>query len=63
MLLMNNFILNLADLGQSFKSERKALGLTQAQVDSAKGDLYTILPAGLTRPAHWQDLAPPDDES
>ncbi len=37
MLLMNNFILNLADLGQSFKSERKALGLTQAQVAEKSG--------------------------
>ena len=34
---MNNFILNLADLGQSFKSERKALGLTQAQVAEKSG--------------------------
>ena len=38
-------------------------GLTQEQLDSAKGDSSVILPEGLTRPAHWQDLAPPDDES
>jgi hypothetical protein len=30
-----------------------ALFLTQAQVDSARGDEATRLPAGLRRPAHW----------
>lgn len=29
-------------------------GLTQEQLDSAKGDSSVILPADLTRPAHWQ---------
>ena len=54
---------NLKDAEFSGVDLQLVKGLTQAQVDSAKGDLYTILPAGLTRPAHWQDLAPPDDES
>lgn len=31
-----------------------ALGLTQHQVDSAHGDEETVLPAGITRPAHWR---------
>lgn len=30
-----------------------AVGLTQAQLDSAEGDGETTLPEGLTRPAHW----------
>jgi uncharacterized protein YjbI with pentapeptide repeats len=30
-----------------------ALFLTQAQVDSARGDATTVLPAGLRHPAHW----------
>ncbi|MFD6090935.1 pentapeptide repeat-containing protein [Oerskovia sp. NPDC060338] len=30
-----------------------ALFLTQVQVDAARGDADTRLPAGLTRPAHW----------
>ncbi|WP_443055988.1 pentapeptide repeat-containing protein [Streptomyces sp. NBC_00239] len=30
-----------------------ALFLTQAQVNAAKGDKTTRIPAGLTRPAHW----------
>ncbi len=35
-----------ADLGT-------AIFLTQAQVDSANGDLHTGLPSRLARPAHW----------
>jgi uncharacterized protein YjbI with pentapeptide repeats len=35
-----------ANLGQ-------AKGLTQAQVDSTRGDAGTILPRGLARPGHW----------
>ena len=35
-----------ADLG-------RALFLTQSQVDSARGDGATRLPAGVARPAHW----------
>jgi uncharacterized protein YjbI with pentapeptide repeats len=35
-----------ADLGGT-------LFLTQSQVDSARGDGRTVLPASLTRPAHW----------
>lgn len=31
----------------------EAIGLTQAQIEVTKGDDYTTLPAGLTRPAHW----------
>ncbi|MFF8638033.1 pentapeptide repeat-containing protein [Streptomyces pilosus] len=30
-----------------------ALFLTQAQLDSARGDAATVLPAALSRPAHW----------
>ncbi|RKT88080.1 Uncharacterized protein YjbI, contains pentapeptide repeats [Saccharopolyspora antimicrobica] len=30
-----------------------ALFLTQAQVNAAKGDAATVIPAGLDRPAHW----------
>lgn len=30
-----------------------ALFLTQAQVDSASGDVWTLLPDRLSRPAHW----------
>ncbi|SCZ79793.1 pentapeptide repeat-containing protein [Acidaminobacter hydrogenoformans] len=33
---------------------REALYLTQAQVNSAKGDLETKLPDGLERPVHWR---------
>ena len=36
------------------------LFLTQSQLDSAKGDAATHLPAGLIRPAHW---TAPDTES
>jgi uncharacterized protein YjbI with pentapeptide repeats len=31
-----------------------SLFLTQAQLDAAKGDLETKLPAAVTRPAHWR---------
>ncbi|MEU8224057.1 pentapeptide repeat-containing protein [Kribbella sp. NPDC048915] len=30
-----------------------ALFVTQSQVNAARGDAKTLLPAGLTRPAHW----------
>ncbi|BFO17837.1 pentapeptide repeat-containing protein [Streptomyces sp. KM77-8] len=30
-----------------------ALFLTQAQLNAARGDASTVLPAGLSRPAHW----------
>ncbi|OKJ99917.1 pentapeptide repeat-containing protein [Streptomyces sp. CB02400] len=30
-----------------------ALFLTQAQLDAARGDAATVLPPGLSRPAHW----------
>ncbi|MFF3074299.1 pentapeptide repeat-containing protein [Kitasatospora sp. NPDC057936] len=36
----------------------EALFLTQAQLNAARGDATTRLPAGLTRPAHWPDTAP-----
>ncbi|WP_416875015.1 pentapeptide repeat-containing protein [Kitasatospora sp. SC0581] len=35
-----------------------ALFVTQAQLDAARGDATTRLPAGLTRPAHWPETAP-----
>ena len=31
--------------------------LTQAQVDSARGDATTVLPPGLRHPTHWDRLA------
>ncbi|MFE4974409.1 pentapeptide repeat-containing protein [Kitasatospora sp. NPDC056651] len=40
-----------ADLGT-------ALFLTQPQLDAARGDATTRIPAGLTRPAHWPEVAP-----
>jgi uncharacterized protein YjbI with pentapeptide repeats len=33
---------------------RKAYGLTQAQLDTARGDADTQLPDGLRRPASWE---------
>jgi hypothetical protein len=36
----------------------EAIGLTQAQIDTAIGDAKTTLPDGLSRPAHWL-AAPP----
>jgi uncharacterized protein YjbI with pentapeptide repeats len=38
-----------------------AVGLTQEQLDSAFGDILTVLPKGLERPAHWS-AAPPDTQ-
>ncbi|MFJ6384397.1 pentapeptide repeat-containing protein [Kitasatospora sp. NPDC092039] len=35
-----------------------ALFLTQAQLNAARGDATTRLPAGLTRPGHWPETAP-----
>jgi uncharacterized protein YjbI with pentapeptide repeats len=32
----------------------RAMFLTQSQVEAAHGDVHTVLPAGLTRPSHWQ---------
>jgi uncharacterized protein YjbI with pentapeptide repeats len=34
-----------------------ALFLTQAQVDSARGDATTVLPARLRHPAHWDRMS------
>jgi hypothetical protein len=34
---------------------REAIDLTQTQLFSAKGDEYTHLPEGLTRPVHWHE--------
>lgn len=31
----------------------RSIFLTQAQVNSAKGDMHTKLPKGLQRPEHW----------
>jgi hypothetical protein len=41
-----------ADLGKAYLS--KTLGLTQQQVDKAKGDADTQLPAGLHMPYSWK---------
>jgi uncharacterized protein YjbI with pentapeptide repeats len=40
-----------ADLGGARLAE--VLFLTQSQLDAARGDARTTLPAGLSRPAHW----------
>lgn len=40
-----------ADLGRARVAG--ALFLTQAQLDSARGDGHTTVPAALTRPSHW----------
>jgi len=45
---------NLTDARFSSVDLSRVRGLEQAQLDSAKGDLDTILPEDLTRPAHWQ---------
>jgi uncharacterized protein YjbI with pentapeptide repeats len=37
-----------------------AIFLTQAQIDLAKGDAATTLPASLARPAHWPADSPRD---
>ncbi|WP_285223147.1 pentapeptide repeat-containing protein [Frankia sp. AgPm24] len=37
---------------------RHALGLIQAQLESAQGDAHTRLPEGLTRPASWSSGGP-----
>lgn len=45
-----------ADLRDANLSGANLMGsifLTQAQVNSAKGDMYTKLPKGLQRPQHW----------
>jgi hypothetical protein len=47
--------LSLANLTQA--NLTRAKGLTQRQVDSALGDEYTKLPAGLRRPAGWDQGA------
>ena len=39
------------------------LDLTQEQLDEAVGDALTVLPAGLTRPAHWPGAAPEKPDS
>ncbi|CAI7976213.1 conserved hypothetical protein [Frankia sp. Hr75.2] len=38
-----------------------AVGLSQEQVDAARGDGRTRLPAGLTHPASWRPEEPPDE--
>ncbi|MFE4519005.1 pentapeptide repeat-containing protein [Kitasatospora sp. NPDC056783] len=58
--------LRLADLvGADLRDARvagadlsTALFLTQAQLDAARGDATTRIPSGLTRPAHWPEVAP-----
>jgi uncharacterized protein YjbI with pentapeptide repeats len=35
-----------------------AVGVTQGQVDAARGDGRTVLPDGLTRPVSWPERAP-----
>ncbi|WP_312624424.1 pentapeptide repeat-containing protein [Pseudofrankia sp. BMG5.37] len=44
-------ILQHADISRA--NLREVVGLTQVQVDSARGDEQTQLPDGLNRPAHW----------
>jgi Pentapeptide repeats (8 copies) len=47
-----------AFLGRPILRKLEAVGLTREQLKKASGDNRTILPAGLTRPAHWP-AAPP----
>lgn len=35
--------------------------LSQAQLDSARGDTETALPPGRRRPAHWRSVTPESD--
>jgi len=44
---------NLSGANLSRADLSRAKGLTQAQVDSAKGNKDTKLPKGLVRPEHW----------
>ncbi|MCC4314109.1 pentapeptide repeat-containing protein [Streptomyces malaysiensis] len=44
---------DLRDTDLSAADLRRAVFLTQAQLNAAKGDAATRLPTGLTRPAHW----------
>jgi hypothetical protein len=55
-----------ADLRGARLSEAK--GLTQAQIESARGDVHTELPEGMVRPANWVDpplppLLPPQADN
>jgi uncharacterized protein YjbI with pentapeptide repeats len=40
-------------MAQPWAPSWKLVGLTQAQLDSARGDAVTVLPDGLRRPDHW----------
>ena len=47
---------------------RGAKDLTQAQIESARGDVHTELPEGMVRPANWVDpplppLLPPQADN
>ncbi|MGG1661152.1 pentapeptide repeat-containing protein [Brevibacillus sp. NRS-1366] len=44
---------DLRDTNISGADLSESLFLTQAQINAAKGDRHTKLPAALTRPAHW----------
>ena len=49
-----------ADLSRANLSEAdlsEAVGLTQVQIDSARGSQNTKLPEGVVRPAHWEKKA------
>jgi uncharacterized protein YjbI with pentapeptide repeats len=48
---LSSAILRSANLSSA--DLRSAVGLTQDQVNSAYGDKYTRLPAGLVKPRHW----------
>ena len=58
---LRNTDLNLADMHGAFlrgADLSEAKNLTQSQIDSAKGDEHTKLPAGLIRPKHWTQPKP-----
>lgn len=51
-----NFIgADLRDVNFSGANLSTSLFLNQMQMNSAKGDLHTILPSHIQRPAHWQN--------
>ncbi|GAA2830713.1 hypothetical protein GCM10010505_63080 [Kitasatospora aburaviensis] len=49
---------DLRDANMAGADLTDTLFLTQAQLNAARGDATTRLPAGLTRPAHWPETAP-----
>jgi hypothetical protein len=49
---------HFADIEDPRDLRGRATGLSEAQLLDANADAATILPEGLTRPAHWPEAAP-----